>query len=217
MTMKKATVLGLVILAALVPAAVAGLTPTQLPSGYMAGWEGKATYAENLGGGQILHGHIEFAVYDTQAAGNGDIFVPGNRRYLYAYQVFNNGSQATAALSYFGLTGIKAGAITSSTDIDTKDADGGVDATRAYFNLSKTAASFEFDNGILAVDGKSFFLLIGSNSTPVVGGYSVIAPEDDGEITTPGGDDNTGEQPIPEPATMAILLGGTLLSLRKRK
>ena len=216
--MKKTAWMSVVVLAILVPAVNAGYTPSELPSGYIGGWEGKSSYAVNLGGGQMLYGHIEFAVYDSQTAGNQDMFVPGDRRYLYAYQIFNIGDQATAALSYFGITGITPSGITSRDDTGTYAVADGVDATASSINLSKTTASFEFDNGILAVGKKSYFLLLGSNAAPVVGGYEVVAPADDGDIPIPGDNDDVPSlDKVPEPATVALLLGGVLMGLRKRK
>jgi len=217
--MKKATWMSAVVLAILVPAVNAGYTPSELPSGYIGGWQGKSSYAVDLGGGQMLRGHIEFAIYDKLATGNQDMFVPGDRRYLYAYQIFNVGNQATAALSYFGITGISPSGITSRDDIGTYAVAGGINATGSSINLAKTVASFEFDNGILAVGNKSYFLLLGSNAAPVVGGYEVVAPADDGDIPIPGDNDDvpTPDTAVPEPATMALLLGGVLLGLRKRK
>jgi hypothetical protein len=217
--MRNAAWMGMVVLAILVPAVNAGYTPSELPGGYIGGWEGKSSYAVNLAGGQVLQGHIEFAVYDSQAAGNQDMFVPGDRRYLYAYQIFNIGNQATAALSYFGITGITPSGITSRDDTGTYAVADGVDATASSINLSKTAASFEFDNGILAVGKKSYFLLLGSNAAPVVGGYEVVAPADDGDVPIPGDNDDvpSPDTAVPEPATIALLLGGVLMGLRKRK
>jgi hypothetical protein len=213
--MKKFALLSLMIAAMMIPAAHAAFTLTELPDGYVADWAGKSSYYVNLGGGQILHGHIEFAVYDTQA-GDVGIVAPGGHQYVYAYQVFNTGTYATAALNYFGLKGINPDAIASMNDIDTAQNPGnGIDATQSYFNASKTKAVFEFDGGVLVVGENSFFLLIGSDFAPIVGGYEMVAnPNDD--IIVPGDDTGNGNN-IPEPATMALLLGGTLLSLRKRK
>ena len=220
--MKKTVWLSFMVMSALVPAASAVFDPTQLGTlgtGYMEEWSGKSSYAVNTGSG-ILHGHIEFAVYDTQKAGNEVLSVPGDRRYLYAYQVFNTGPAVSAALSYFGLKDIVPGAIASMGDIGTQSADGGVDATSSYFNLSKTKAAFEFDDGILGIGGKSVFLVVGSDFAPVVGGYEVMTPmEEDGEIPSPGENniDNNTNTNIPEPMTMGLLLGGALIGLRKRK
>jgi hypothetical protein len=216
--MKRKTLwLSWMVMSALVPRASALFEPTQLGTlgtGYMQEWSGKSSYAVNTGSG-ILHGHIEFAVYDTQQAGNEGLSVPGDRRYLYAYQVFNTGSAVSAAMSYFGLKDIKPGAIADGKDIDTKDAEGGVDVTDCSYNLSKTKAAFEFDGGILSAGKKSVFLVVGSDFAPVIGGYEVIAPPaEDGEISSTSKSD-----PIinPEPMTLCLLLGGTLIGLRKRK
>jgi hypothetical protein len=213
--MSKLVVLSLAVAAMMIPAAQAALELTELPDGYVADWAGKSSYYVNLGGGQILHGHIEFAVYDTQASSVG-FAAPGGRQYLYAYQIFNTGTYATAALNHFGLTGINPEAIASGNDIGTaQNPSDGIDATQSYFNLTKTKAVFEFDGGVLIAGENSFFLLIGSDYAPVVGGYVVVQnPNDDIVIPGDGTDDGN---PIPEPATLAILVSGALLGLRKRQ
>lgn len=217
MTMKATYLVSLLAVMFLVPLANAGLVLSELPNNYLDEYAGRSSYYLNLGGGQILHGHIEFAVYDTQTAGDLGFSVPGDRRYVYAYQVFNTGSNATAAVSYFGLAGVNPNAIASINDIDTaQNSSDGQDADASYFNLSKTKAIFEFENGAFIVGEKSFFLLIGSDYTPVVGVYELVSSLDDDDIVVPGDDADNGN-PVPEPATMAILLGGALLGLRKRK
>lgn len=192
---------------------------TELPDGYLLGWGGKSTYFVNLGSGQYLYGVIEFAVYDTRSVGYSWVDSPGDHRFVYAYQIFSD-SDATAAMTYFGLTGINPLAIESAeNNLGTAASADGVDPKGAGVNLSKTKAFFEFEDGVLIHDEKSVILLLGSDFLPVIGGYEVT-PSSDDEVPIPGdGDtppDNNGD-PIPEPGTLSLLLGGVLLSLRRRK
>jgi len=196
----------------------AALTLTDLPSGYMSQWAGKSTFYVQVGQNSYLHGTIEFAVYDTQSISSLGFSAPGNRRYIYAYQVFNTGQYTNAALSHFGLTGIKPDAIEDTDDIDTASVANGINATEKGFNLAKDKAIFKFGSdgaGILLKDKKSFILLLGSDAAPIVGGYEVQASPDD-DLPVPGGD--TGDTPpVPEPATLALLVGGAAMCLRKRR
>lgn len=209
--MIKTVFAGILVMASLTPAVYAGLT--ELPDGYLDGWGGKSSYYYNLGGGQVLDGWIEFAVYDTFST---DFEAPGDKRYMYAYQIFNIGSNATAAVTYFTLTGISPEAIDSVEDDIEVRSSGGVDPTDYYFNLSKTDAVFVFDDGMLIVGEKSAYLLLGSDYAPVVGGYE-FAPSSDNDVPVPGDDENNGGEQIPEPATLGLLLGGLVLSLRKHR
>lgn len=213
--MKKAVLCGALLAMFLVPAAQAALT--DLPDGYVPGWSGTALFGKTVAGG-YLSGAVEFAVYDTQADGYAGFSAPGDNRFVYAYQIFAD-SSATAALTYFGLTGINPAALASAEEnLGTDDSAGGIDAKATGLNLSKTKAYFEFDNGLLIQDEKSVFLLLGSNFLPKIGGFEV-SPSADNDISVPGDADpqipDNGQ--IPEPATLAMLLGGALLSLYKRR
>ena len=195
---------------------VASAALTDLPTGSMAQWTGKSSFFVNLGNGKYANGTIEFAVYDTQAIGNPGMTVPGNKQYLYAYQIFNTGDAGgNAALAYFGLTGIAEGAIEGEGNLGTAAVSGGVDATGKGVNLSKTKAYFTFGSGdgILLKGSKSYFLLIGSDAAPKIGGYE-FRPTADEELPVPDGDSNTPV--VPEPATLALLIGGAAMCLRKR-
>ncbi len=184
-----------------VPSARAGLT--YLPDGYMDGGGNSANFGVSLGGGQFASGRIEFAVYDTQMVEGLDFASPGNRRYVYAYQIFSE--NANASLLHFGLTGIESGAILSEDDIGTDDVYGGVPAEDYGFNLTRTKAFFKFEDGLLVQGENSVLLLLGSDGGPTIGGYE-FTPSADPEIPVPE---------IPEPATLALLLGGSLLAFRR--
>ncbi len=192
----------IIILALVVPTTSAALV--ELPSNYMDGWGGTSPFATAAG----IVGRIEFGVYDTQVAGGLAFSSPGNRRYVYAYQIFTNQNSLTA-VDYFMLTGINPSGIADAQDIDTYDTPGGVGVSEdPYYTLAKTEAIFRFQDGVLIQGANSVILLLGSDATPIIGGYSFVPPQD-GTAPVPG--------EIPEPATIALLMGGALLSLRKRK
>lgn len=212
--MKRTAILTLAILMLTLPV---GAALTDLPTGSLSQWTGKSTFYVNLGNGKYADGTIEFAVYDAQAIGDLGLTVPGNKQYLYAYQIFNTGEYGgNAALSYFGLTGIGEGVIEGEDNLGTSAVANGLDATDKGVNLSKTKAFFKFGSGdgILLKGSKSYFLLIGSDAAPKVGGYE-FRPAADEELPVPDGEPNT--PPVPEPATLALLIGGSVLALRKRQ
>lgn len=215
--MKKMT-LAAVMITVVLPC-TAAFVPTDLPAGGMSSWTGKSHYGINLGNGQFIQGKVEFTVYDTQVVNPG-IAVPGGRRYLYAYQIFNTGDYANAAVQYFTVLGINPDAIASTDDIGTAAVAGGINATDAYYNLSKTKAIFEFGEtqGILLAGKKSYFLLLGSDAAPRKGTYTFQADSSD-DVPTPGENDDTNndQNQIPEPASVALLMVGTLAMLRKGK
>ena len=192
--------------------ASAALELTELPNGYVSDWAGKSAFAVNLGGGQYVYGRVEFAVYDAASAADAGLAVPGDRQYLYAYQVFN--TDGNAAMTYFALTGLNPAAIDSADQIGTAPNPGsGIDA-EAYFDTNRTKAIFTFEDGMMVVGQSSVFLLLGSDAKPIVGGYEVV-PSSQDNIWIPGED--TNQTPVPDPATMLLLLTGTAMSLRKRK
>ena len=215
MALKKSTLLWMMILVllAVIPAARAELS--YLPdSSY---YHGQTHYYVNLGNGEILSGHIEFAVYDTlvypdEYTGNA----PGEGRYIYAYQIFNDSGSYNAALSYFAIKEIGDGAIPSDNpneNIGTDDSPFGVDSTDEYFSIDLTEGIWEFADGLIEAGDNSMFLLVRSDGKIKKGSYDLLPPEE-GELPVPGeGDD--GDMPVPEPATCILLTLGGLLSLRK--
>lgn len=212
---KSKTYLWLILMSTLaaIPAAQAALTYLPESSYYY----GQTHYYVNLGTGQILSGRIEFAVYDTQAhPGEFTGTAPGTGRYIYAYQIFQDSGASNAALTAFVIKQIGDGAIPASNpndNIGTDNSVSGVDASSAFFNVSRTEGNWLFDSQTILAGENSVFLLVRSNSPIKVGTYDLFPPED-GDIPVPG-EGNDGN-PIPEPATLMILtLGMAGLTVKK--
>jgi hypothetical protein len=171
------------------------------------------SYFRTLTEDGILSGRVEYAVYDS-LGGNEFALTGGSGRYTYAYQIFNDGDDTASPLEYFSILGIGEGAIFDQvTDIGTvNDDSGGIDATAMYFSVHDVdtgadKAIWEFEDGVLAIDEHSFFLVISSNYNYSAGTYTVI------KSTSP-------QTPIPnpEPGTLALLgVGGMLTLLRRRR
>ena len=217
MALKNSILLWLILLVLLAAVPTVRAELTYLPeSSY---YSGQTHYGVSLGPGEILSGRIEFAVYDTLVY--PDEFtgpVPGEGRYVYAYQIFNDNESYSAALSYFQIEGIAEGAIPTENpneNIGTDDSSSGVDATVAYFTPSLTEGVWEFDGGLVAAGDNSVFLLISSDGAMKAGDYQVVTPQD-GDVPVPDEDDN-GDPSVPEPATLLLLAAGSVLSFRKTR
>lgn len=214
----KKILITLVLVLILTASAQALTTPSILPTTTDTHYYGAHDFLFDLGSEGTLSGRLEFAVYSgTQAqsmmdwtghSGSPDTFV-------YAYQVFCDES-STAAMKYFLLTGINPTTIASveedisqqgtlnsasilSDGVKPKD-DGG------YFNDSKTKAIWEFEGGTMVQGEQSWFLFLYSQYDWIIGDIEVQPMDDD--IPIPG---------VPEPTTMALLIGGMILSLKRRK
>ena len=210
-------------MALLVPAVHAVLDRSTLPeSSY---YSGQADRFFDLGSGDTLNIHLEFAVYrDETGISPGGVneaqFMSdwtghtGNVDYVYAYQVFNETS-STIPLTYFALTGINPTTIASIEDdiheqdeLDGTFLSGGIqpEGDGGYFNDSVTKAIWEFDGGALAQGDQSWFLFLYSDYDKIAGDIEVQPANDDIPIPE-----------VPEPATLVLLACGAILSLKRRK
>jgi hypothetical protein len=189
--------------------------PTFLPSS--THYQGAYNELVSLDSGGTLDVHLEFAVYtDNQF---DDIGYTGDSDYVYAYQVFS-GLSSTAALDYFALTGVnpstiadvkndigEAGSLTGTSTGDIPS--GGEMPISSYFNPFVTEAIWEFDGngeGAIVQGERSWFLFLYSDYDWIAGGVEFQQANDD--IPVPE---------VPEPATLALLACGTILSLRRKK
>ena len=218
MTMKKmkSLLFLMVVSAILVPTVQASLT--YLPNSSYYNGQNDKTF--DLGAGETITIHLEFAVYEgDEAETMQEItgYTGSTTGYVYAYQIFCDESN-TAALTSFSLTGINPGAISSVTDdigqIDSVTAPSsevfdsyGEEPTSSYFNGDVTEAIWEFEDGALIQGENSWFLLLYSDHDWIAGDYEVEAIAND-DIPMPG---------APEPTTLILLAGGAVLSLRRRK
>ncbi len=156
---------------------------------------------------------IEFAVYDSQGGNEfaqAGFAAPGEGRYTYVYQLFNQNNGVNGGVEHFQVSGIGLGAVTTQEQIGSADdLAGGIAATGAYFDASLTKGAWEFENGTLVVGKHSVFLIISSDNDWVAGQYTIQLASD---IPVPGGDDNE----IPEPATLIFTALGGLALLGRR-
>jgi len=188
-------------------------TMTLLPES--SHYQGRS-YFRTLTEDGILSGRVEYAVYDSLGGNEfaqAGFTTPGTGQYTYVYQIFNDGDDTASPLEYFSILGIGEGAINDmATDIGSVDDNGGgIDATAMYFgvhdaNTGPDKAIWEFENGVLAIDAHSFFLVISSDFNYSTGTYSVL------QSTSP-------QTPIPnpEPGTLALLGVGSMLTLIRRR
>ena len=210
-----------VMVSLLVPTAMAAFAPTYMPDS--THYDGFSHFSEVSSSGTVLSGKVEYAVYDTtmQASDLGLSQDYEGPRFIYAYQVFNFGA---AALNYFEVQGVNPDTIASvNNDISAEESLGasdsyGVAPTNYFFSDTVTEGIWFFDGMTIAQAENSWFLLIYSDYDYTQGSYTVLAPEDS-DIVVPddGLGQDTGNIETPEPATLVMLMGGALLSLRRRK
>lgn len=212
--MKKITFFCLLAVASLSVRTAIATTLTALPES--THYQGRSYYRTYTQDG-LLSGHIDFAVYDTADGdefAKADFTAPGSGQFTYAYQIFNDEGDIYAALEYFAISGIGAGAIDDIvTDIGSVDDESdGIDSTAYYFGphdagTGPDEAVWEFEGGILEAGKHSFFLVLSSDHDYTTGTYTIT------KNTLP-----ETSIPNPEPSTIALLgVGGALTLLRRRR
>lgn len=212
-----------VMLLAFVPATQAALDRSTLyESSYYSGQNDRSY---DLGAEGILNIHLEFAVYRDETLYGGAVNeaqlmqdytgYTGGANYVYAYQVFCEES-SEAVLSYFALTGIDPAAISDVAngideagylDDGIPTQSGGIAPSNSYFNDSVTKAIWEFEGGSIVQGEQSWFLFLYSDYDKTAGNI---------EVRTVANDDIPVPQ-VPEPATLAMLIGGSLLAYRFKR
>ncbi|OQY07031.1 MAG: hypothetical protein B6I25_02710 [Planctomycetales bacterium 4572_13] len=189
--MKKILFVAVMSLALLVSAAHAGLAPSILPTDQDTHYYGSHDRSFDLGSGDTLDIHLEFAVYAGTQAQTMQEWTghTGGAEFVYAYQVFSESSSISEAESLNGTPS------------------GGIGPASSDFNTSVTKAIWQFDEGTLVQGTQSWFLFLYSDYDWIKGDIEVQPLADD-DIPIPG---------VPEPTTLALLACGTLLSLKRRK
>jgi hypothetical protein len=157
-----------------------------------------------------LRGRIDFAVYDTEHGEYGDEYLdigieaPGEGRYIYAYQIFNDFIVSEEAVAYFALLGIDESTIDGIGSQE--DPESGVQPGDTYVDGDESKAVWEFNGSDMYVwaGEHSWFLLFSSDHGPVEGDYEIRGPD-------------SVMVPAPEPSTVALLGFGSVIFFIKRK
>ena len=86
------------------------------------------------------------------------------------------------------------------------DSEGVAPSPDGYFNDSSTKGIWEFEGGTMVQGEQSWFLFLYSADDWIAGDIEIQPANDD--IPIPG---------VPEPTTLALLVCGAILSLKRRK
>jgi len=158
---------------------------------------------------------VDFAVYDTEDE-DGNEFekagfaAPGDGRFTYVYQVFNEVNDEDFSIDLFRIFEIEPAAIAGTDQISSKDDQEGGIATKEelgeYFNPSFTNGIWEFEQGVLMRGEHSWFLTLSSDHDYIAGNFSINSPDD--EVPVPE---------VPEPATMILLGVGCVILVAGRR
>jgi hypothetical protein len=166
-------------------------------------------WPDGFDGIKMLRGRIDFAVYDTLAypnefIGDDGYTAPGDGRYIYAYQIFNDyQGYSEEAVTYFAALGIDMAYV---YDIDSQeDPAEGIEPVGQYFSDEDAVWEFgEIDQDWIIPGEHSWFLAFSSDLDWVRGDYEIRGTE-------------PSDFPVPEPAMLALLsIGGAILFRRKR-
>jgi len=190
-----------VLVAALLCAEAAATLVPMLPES--SHYDGRLFYDLPSGDG-FLRGRIDFAVYDTELypdeyVGGGGYPVPGDGRYIYAYQIFNDYESSDMAVEVFAILGIAEETVHSIGS--EADPESGIEPTDAYLDAGEGV--WQFQDALVYAGDHSYFLLMTSDNDWVEGNYRIEAPESD-ILPAP----NT----IPEPSLIILFGGGFLFA-----
>jgi hypothetical protein len=171
-------------------------------------WQGSRFYNQDN-----VYAYVEYAVYDTAAADyhstrNGliDGFPnPGTGQYIYAYQIINLGTSLPPITAFSLLGGNPA---VANGIGEQSDGSGGILPTN-----NGTSFTWKFDNGTFVVDAHSAFMVFSSDKGPIAGTLKLSSLTESGNEPPTNG----GNNPVPEPTTMAILASGVFGLLTRKK
>jgi hypothetical protein len=166
-----------------------------------------------------LRGRIDFAVYDTDPEPESEYFEhkdeyldnglekPGEGRYIYAYQIFNDYPISEEAVAYFALLDINGDSIDIDSIGSQEDPEAGIEPGEEYFSGEESRVVWEFNggDGYIIAGEHSWFLVFSSEQDWTEGDYEIRGPA---EVPIP----------VPEPATIALLgLGSIAVLMRRRR
>lgn len=180
-----------------------------LTSSYYDGF----VYYDKAWDGGYLRGRIDFAVYDGSEEDSDyehvtGLDAPGEGKYVYAYQIFNDFADSDKAVTYFSILGLNE---SISSGMGTQD-DGSSGKKPAEWSYNATEGYWKWKidgtNSLIYQGDHSWFLVYSSNNDWVKGNYDIKGPENEDELPQPQ---------IPEPASMLVLLGAGGLMLRRKK
>jgi hypothetical protein len=232
MPMKRVLLLSSLLVATLLPQEAGASLAPMLPES--SHYDGFVYYQDDewddggFSGTVKLRGRIDFAVYDTETyenefIGEDGFTKPGNGRYIYAYQIFNDYARhSEGAISYFAALGIDMNMVDIASISSQEDPESGVKPSPADPDISETGEYFTDTPATLedavwefgtnerdwinaGLDEHSWFLVFSSDKDWVAGSYEIRGPQQ-------------GQFPIPEPATLILLgIGGAMLLKRRNK
>jgi hypothetical protein len=209
MGMKKIKLLSLLLVAVLF-AQSADAALTYLP--YSSHYQGRS-YFDYADTG--VKGRVEFAVYDTWTYGNEwsdatGFDAPGDGRYIYAYQIFNDTDSALIEGFTIWANDYHVLDIIGMGEQDPQEGDyifglDFVEPTDAGTSDGGIQAWWEFEGGLFVAGKDSWFLIFSSNNNWTAGSYWI------GPIS------DVPPVPNPEPCTLALLGLGSVILFAKRK
>lgn len=150
----------------------------------------------------LMNGHVDYAVY---APGQYDGSISFKNLYVYAYQVFNE--SPSVGIDYFSVVRCPSVLVPNALyDPDMEQAAaGGSIPTLSLVLQESVLFVFQFDN--ISPNEHSCTLLFASDSGPSMG--TGLLGGSPGIVSIP--------TPIPEPATIGLVIGGAFMALRRRR
>ncbi len=186
-----------------------------------------SVYYDFTDGERILSGRVDFGVFDRQVDGFA-LTPPGDGRYIYAYQIWNDQGNAQEAVGYFSI--LLEGAVVDGIGSEALGSDQTAvepsheeiyrgDAVFLFQIFDFSSGSF-LGNDFLDPGAHSYLLMYTSDSDWVAGDYDIggggLGDYDPDFSVSPPGEEPPVE--TPEPATIFILgMGAVSALVMKRK